>query len=192
MQELKALHLIVCLALLLNACASLAVADQNLWNISSHGGIVLLTPAAIAPDIDPGETSALANRCSERDSLSEQGRRQAQRLKHALQVHDVAVGRVLTGSDCRSVVTAGIVFGRAEPWSILDEPGDDEALMRRDKNRALREAIARWHSEDNLALVTRRNNIRDALGIDLQPGEIVVIEPMGDAGYRLLGKLPGI
>ena len=182
--------LIVCLALLLCACAGRSVERQSLWNALSHGGYVLLMPPASAPDNETQRTPAMPKGCAEKDPLSEQGHIEAQRLKQELQSHAVAVGRVLTGSDCRCVMTAGIVFGTAEPWSIIDDAGEDDARMRQDKNSALREAISRWKSEDNLALVTHGNNIRDALGVDVQPGEVLVIEPMGDAGYHLLGQLP--
>ena len=191
MRKLRTPLSFVCLALFLCGCASRSVERQNLWNALSQGGYVLLMPPASAPDIEPGKTPATANRCSERDALSEKGRDEALQLKHSLQKHAIAVGRVLTGSDCGCVMTAGFVFGRAEPWSIIDEADDDNARARRDKHDALREAIARWNSADNLALVTRRSNIRDALGVDVQPGQFLVIEPLGDTGYRLLGQLPG-
>lgn len=191
MQKLRTPLPVVGLALLICACTSHPVDRQSIWNALSQGGYVLLMAPASAPDVEPGKTPATANRCFERDALSEQGRDEALQLKQSLRSHAVAVGRVLTGSDCRCVMTAGFVFGRAEPWSIIDEAGTDEARTRRDKNDALREAIARWNSRDNLALVTHRRNIRDALGVDVQPGEFLVVRPMGDAGYRLLGKLPG-
>ena len=187
--HLKVPFLVLCLATLLCACASQSVARQSLWNALSQGGYVLLMPPASAPDDETRRTPELPKRCAEKDSLSEQGHIDAHRLKRELQGHAVAAGRVLTGSDCRCVVTAGVVFGRAEPWSIIDDAGNDDARTRRDKVRALREAISRWKSEENLALVTHRSNIRDALGVDVQPGEVLVIQPMGDAGYNLLGRL---
>lgn len=183
--------LFVFVALMLCACASHPLERQNLWNTSSRGGYVLLLAAASASDNESEPTLALPEGCAPNHSVSKQGRAEAQRLKRDMQSHAVAVGRVLTGSDCQCVITAGIAFGRAEPWSIIDDVDHDSAQLRRQKTAALREAISRWKSADNLALVTHRSNIRDALNVDALPGEVLVIEPMGDAGYRLLGRFPG-
>lgn len=191
MRQLRTPLLFVCLALFLCGCVSRPVERQSLWNALSKGGYVLLMPPASAPDFEPRDRPATTHRCSERVALSEAGRDEALHLKRSLESYAVAAGRVLTGSDCRCVVTAGIVFGRAEPWSIIDEADDNDARARRGKNDALREAIARWNSADNLALVTHRSHIRGALGVDVQPGQFLVIEPLGDTGYRLLGQLPG-
>jgi phosphohistidine phosphatase SixA len=190
MPHWKLPSLLVCLTVTVCACAGKPSRQQDLWNILAQGGYVLLMPHVSAAQSAPERTPASPARCNGHDLISERGRAQAQRLKQAIQDHAVAVVRVLTSSDCRCVQTAGILFGRAELWSILDTAGYSDTKMRRQKNAALREAISRWKSEGNLVLVSHPGTIRDALDVDIQPGEVLVIEPMGDAGYRVLGPLP--
>jgi len=182
--------LLVCLALTVSACAGKPPRQQDLWNVIAQGGYVLLMPHLSATQSAPESKPASPARCNGHGLLSGQGRAQAQRLKQAIQDHAVPMVRVLASPDCRCVETAGIVFGRAELWSILDAAGYSDANMHRQKNAALREAISRWKSEGNLALVSHSSTIRDALGVDMLPGEVLVIEPMGDAGYRVLGQVP--
>ena len=104
--------------------------------------------------------------------------------------HSVSVARVLTSHDCRCIETAAIVFGQAEPWSVIDDVRADNAPLAIDKNIALREAISRWTSSDNLVLVSHQSNIETALGVIPKSAQVLVIEPLGDAGFRLLGTLP--
>jgi len=188
--QCKAPGTLICLALLACACSAQPTPESSLWAKLSQGGYVLLLAHADAAQAQPQSTPFSAQHCSKQDQLSERGRLEAQRLKQALRSHAVSVGRVLTSSDCRCIATAGIVFGRAEPWSIIDDAPNDDAQMRREKRIALREAISRWKSHDNLALVTHQSNIQSALEVHAQPAEVLVIEPLGDAGYRLLGALP--
>ncbi len=179
---------LLCLAL--TACAAYTSQQQSIWDALSQGGYVLLMPHASALRSDVQQALISPERCGEQDQLSEQGRLEAQRLKQELLSHAVSVGRVLTSVDCRCIETAGIVFGRAEPWSIIDDARNDNAQMLMQKRIALREAVSRWWSDENLALVSHPDTIRSAFGIHAQPGEVLVIEPLGDAGYRLLGRLP--
>ena len=177
-----------CLAL--TACTSFAQSspDEALWNRLAQGGYVLLIAHASTRPAVPPQAALAPERCGSQDHLSNQGRREARRLKDQLRRHGVPVGRVLTSHDCRCIQTAGAIFQQAEPWSIIDEPrGDAETV--RIRTVALREAISRWASDDNLALVTHPENIREALGVVTRPAELLVIEPLGDAGFRLLGRL---
>ena len=45
-------------------------------------------------------------------------------------------------------------------------------------------------SSDNLVLVSHQSNIETALGVIPKSAQVLVIEPLGDAGFRLLGTLP--
>ncbi len=72
----------------------------------------------------------------------------------------------------------------------MDDTRIDDAESLRDKSIALREAISRWASSENLALVSHQSNIKAALGVTTKPAEIVIIEPLGDRGFRLRGTLP--
>ncbi len=179
----------------LTACVSQATPKNDLWDKLAEGGYVLLIPHADATAAAADSAALASELCAEQGHLSRQGRSAAQQLKHRLQGQGVSVGRVLTSHDCRCIETAAIVFGRAEPWDIIDDTDSEDPSVAREKTVALREAISRWGSSDNLALVSHQDNIARAFGVaaqatEMHATEILVIEPRGDGGFRLLGRLP--
>jgi phosphohistidine phosphatase SixA len=186
----RALGALACSGLTACAPASEAGAQPDLWDRLAQGGYVLLLPHASAPSAQALPPQVATDQCARQDHLSEQGRSEAQQLGEKLRNHSVSVGRVMTSHDCRCIETAAIVFGKAEPWSVIDHVRDDNAPITRDKSIALREAISRWASSDNLALVSHQGNIEAALGVITNSAQVLVIEPLGDAGFRLLGSLP--
>lgn len=186
----RTLSALACFALTACAPASQRGAEPDLWDRLARGGTILLMAHANAPSPQAVTPEFATRRCAGQDHLSEQGRIAAQQLADKLRDHAVSVGRVLTSHDCRSIETAAIVFGRAEPWSVMDDTRIDDAESLRDKSIALREAISRWASSENLALVSHQSNIKAALGVTTKPAEIVIIEPLGDRGFRLRGTLP--
>lgn len=130
--------------------------------------------------------------CTTREHLSRAGKQVLARLNNRIRGSNVTVGRVLTSHDCRCVETAGILFARAQPWSIIDDSGQLDTDLARQRRAALIEAASRWTSEDNLALVTHRTVIRETFDISLAPAELLLIEPLGDEGFRVIGRLsPG-
>lgn len=186
----RALSALACFALTACTSTSGAEAEPDLWNRLAQGGYVLLMPHASAPSAQTTPPQLATDQCAKQDHLSGRGRSEAQQLEEKLRSHMVPVGRVLTSHDCRSIETAAIVFGQAEPWSVIDDTRNDDAEMLKHKSIALREAISRWTSSANLALVSHQNNIEAALGVTTRPAHVLVIEPLGDAGFRLLGSLP--
>ena len=185
----RALGVLACSALTACASASEAGAEPDLWYRLAQGGYVLLMPHASAPSTQAIPPELEVEQCARQDHLSEQGRSEARQLGKKLRNHSVSVGRVLTSHDCRCIETAAIVFGQAEPWSVIDDVRTDNAPVARDKSIALREAISRWASTDNLALVSHQSNIEAALGVIPNSAQVLVIEPLGDAGFRLLGAV---
>lgn len=186
----QALSALACFALMGCASAPETGTEPGPLDRLAEGGYVLLMPHASAPVPRAMPPELAADRCAGQVHLSEQERSNARQLAETLRKHAVSVGRALTSHDCRSIETAAIVFGQAEPWSIIDDTRNDGAAMLRDKSIALREAISRWTSHENLALVSHQNNIEAALGVTTRPAQILVIEPLGDCGFRLLGSLP--
>ena len=178
---------LACLAL--TACTSISQPEQELWDRLAQGGyVILMAHASGVP-----ETSAQADRaparCANQDHLSARGQSEVRLLKNRMGRHAVSAGRVLTSADCRCIETAGALFDYAEPWSIIDDTRNADPETMRERSLALREAISRWTSVDNLALVSHQKNIRESLGVDTLPAELLIIEPLGDAGFRLLGRL---
>jgi len=170
-------------------CAAPADSDSSLWSRLEAGGYVLLLQHAGESTATQQSSGRPPEACGKQDELSDQGRRDASRLKDALQQHNVAVGRVLACHDCRCIQTAGLLFGRAEPWSIIDAVDSADASMAAQKSAALREAVSRWSSSENLVLISHRSNYQQAFGVHPDAAQLLVIEPLGENGFRLLGRL---
>jgi phosphohistidine phosphatase SixA len=171
------------------AATTQAEVDVNLWARLEAGGYVILLQHASALPAARRSPGLSPENCGENDELSGQGQLEATRLRDNLQRHNVSVGRVLTSHDCSCVQTAGVVFGRAEPWSIIDDAVNDDASRGAEKSSALREAVGRWSSNKNLVLISHRSNFQQAFGAHPDGARLLVIEPLGDDGYRLLGLL---
>jgi phosphohistidine phosphatase SixA len=166
-----------------------AETDSELWARLQAGGYVLLMQHASALPAGQRANDLRPEACGQDDELSDQGLLEASRLRDMLQRQHVSVGRVLTSRDCRCIQTAGIVFGRAEPWSIIDDAENDSASRVEEKSAALREAVRRWWSNENLVLISHRSTYQNAFGVHPGRAQLLVFEPLGDDGYRLLGRL---
>src|SRR5581483_10757331 len=180
-----------CLGLGLALWAAAAAAQSDsLWNALKHGGYVIVMrhaqtePGTLDP---PGYT---LEDCGSQRKLSDAGRAQARRLGAAFRAHEVPVGRVMSSRFCRCIDTAALAFGRVEPWEMLDNVGHDEPARRQEKRDALREIARRWGEPGNLVLVTHGFNIQDATGVLPAQGEMLVLRPLGEAGFRVAGRLP--
>jgi len=181
---------LTCMHLLFScSTATQAETDTDLWARLEAGGYVLLLQHASALPATQRANDLRPEECGQQDELSDQGLLEASRLRDTLQRHHVSVGRVLTSRDCRCVQTAGIVFGRAEPWSIIDDADNDTASRVEEKSAALREAVRRWWSTENLVLISHRSSYQNAFGVHAGRAQLLVFEPLGDDGYRLLGRL---
>lgn len=154
---------LACLHLLFScSTATQAETDTDLWARLEAGGYVLLLQHASALPVTQTAPGLRPEDCGQHDELSNQGRLKASLLRDTLQRQHVSVGRVLTSRDCRCIQTAGIAFGRAEPWSIIDDVVYDDASRGAEKSVALREAVRRWSSNENLILISHQSNYQQA------------------------------
>lgn len=93
------------------AFAPAARADAALWELLQRGGqVVLVRHAVTEPGVGDPDGFRLDD-CGTQRNLSEQGRRDAQRLGEALRSRRVPVARVLASPWCRCVATARLAFG---------------------------------------------------------------------------------
>ena len=179
---------------LLSGCGSMAAADsaEGLWSRLAQGGYVLVIAHGEGANTASGRAYLAQDGCATPGHLSTAGTQALGNLKNTLLSRKVTVGRVLTSNDCRCVETAGLLFGRAQPWSIIDTTDQLDAQLAVQTRAALIEAVSRWDSDANLALVTLRVVIRDTFDIDATPAQLLVIEPLGGQGFRIVGSLsPG-
>jgi phosphohistidine phosphatase SixA len=169
--------------------APLAAASEAdaLWARLREGRHVLLVRHAAAPGVNDPPGFRLDD-CATQRNLSAAGREQARRLGEAFRVRGVPVGRVLSSRWCRCIETARLAFGRTEPWPDLDSlraeagaPGGQTARVA---------ALAGNRPEGgNLVLVTHQRNITALTGLSLAEGATIVLEPRGDGGFDVAGRL---
>lgn len=183
----------LCVQLLVFAFVATAHAaqanDAALWDKLKQGGYVILMRHArtVPGTLDP--SGFTLENCASQRNLSAEGRAQAKRLGEAFHNHAVPIGRVLSSRFCRCIDSAALAFGSVELWEMLDNTGYDGQALRETKRAAVREAASRWRSEKNLLLVTHGFNIDAATGIMPAQGEMVIVQPLGDAGLRVAGRL---
>jgi broad specificity phosphatase PhoE len=175
---------IVALALLLFAAP--AHADDALWERLKQGGHYLMLRHATAPGTyDP--PGYRLDDCSTQRNLSGEGREEARALGATLRANGVPIGRVLSSRWCRCLETARLAFGRVEPWPALDSlrRGEEDA-----RTREMRALVSTPLAGPNVVLVTHQFNIRAATGLpSIQSGETIVLAPLGDAGFRVAGRI---
>jgi broad specificity phosphatase PhoE len=177
------------LAAALLASGAGAGASEPLWEALRAGGrVVLIRHTATEPGIGDPPGFRLDD-CSTQRNLSERGRDEAKRLGEAFRSRGIPVGEVLSSQWCRCLETARIAFGRAEAWSALNSNFNETGRSAPDKNRAAAARVAEVPRTGNRVLVTHQFNIRDLTGELTAPGEMVVVSPLGEGRFRVLGKL---
>ena len=129
-----------------------ARADEALWKLAQGGGQVLFVRhAETTPGVGDPPGFKLED-CATQRNLSEEGRRQSQRLGEALRARKLPVDEVLSSPWCRCIDTARLAFGRSRNWEPLSNLfGRQEAAAA--QVRALRARIGAWRGKGNLVLV---------------------------------------
>ncbi len=169
----------------------LADQDQALWALLRAGGqVVMIRHAATDPGVGDPPGFRLDD-CATKRNLSAAGREEARRLGAALRVRGVPIGRVLSSQWCRCLETARLAFGTLEPWPPLDSFFDDRGRQPT-QTEAVRTLVAGPPDDGNLILITHQVNIAALTGIQVSPGEIIVVSPTGNGTFRIAGRLmPG-
>ncbi|MBB3018259.1 phosphohistidine phosphatase SixA [Microvirga lupini] len=163
-------------------------ATDEAWQALREGGVVALFRHARAPGTGDPPDFRLDD-CSTQRNLSEEGRRQAQRIGDQLRTRQVSVERVLSSRWCRALDTARLAFGgMAEPSPPLDSffSGRDQEPA---QTRAVRRIIGGWRSTGVLVLVTHQVNVTALTGIFPSEGEMLVLRPKADSGFEVIGRI---
>lgn len=169
--------------------APAAADDAALWDALAQGGlVVLIRHAQTMPGAYDPAGHTLED-CNSQRKLSDEGREQSRRIGEAFRARGIPVARVLSSRYCRCLDTAALAFGTVEPWDMLNNVGYDDDAEKQMKSEAVREAVSRWSSDGNLILVTHGFNIDSALRVHPIQGEMVIVQPLGDDGYRVAGRL---
>jgi broad specificity phosphatase PhoE len=177
---------------LLVLCAlapALGHADDALWSLLRAGGqVVLLRHDSTEPGVGDPAGMKLDD-CSTQRNLSEPGRAHARRLGDALRSRAIPVAGLQASPWCRCLETARLVFGRSGEV----EPALGNLFGRHEQEAPqvarLRQVVQRAPERGNLFLVTHGSTVLALTGVSPAMGEMVVLTPQPEGGFRVAGRL---
>ena len=184
--------LCVCLMTLFGANGVLAQSDsaspsdhQAFWTSLKQGGkVVLLRHATV--DKEFGNPFVLDDSCFTERNLNDHGQQQAEAIGQAFQRHGIQVGQVMASPHCRTKETAERAFGAFVVEPILRLTKALPAEQARQNIQRTQTLIGNYQGQKTLVLVTHRPNIADLIFHNLQPGEMVALDPLGDGLFDVL------
>jgi broad specificity phosphatase PhoE len=157
-----------------------------MWAALRTGGVaVLLRHAQTEPGVgDP--PGFRIGECSTQRLLSEEGRRQAQRIGASLAARNIRIDRVLSSQWCRCLDTARLAFPahEIEPLPALNSFFGDRS-REPGQTKEARGLIAAIRAPRNIVFVTHQVNIVALTGEAVGSGEAVLLLPPD----RTLGRL---
>jgi phosphohistidine phosphatase SixA len=177
-------------SLLMIAMTPGAKASSDLWDALKEGGkVVLMRHAPVERGPNSGNPSLRDPSCKREKNLSNQGKRNAERVGRRFTEQRISVSKVMHSPFCRTTDTAHIAFGKAAPaeyLSLLEVLDSGEAAQQTEE---LSRAIGSYSGDGNLILVTHEPNIR-AVSFELMKHlDILVIDPKGGEEFEELGVI---
>jgi broad specificity phosphatase PhoE len=162
--------------------------DEEVWNLLKSGGQVVLMRHAVTPPGVGDPPGMRVDDCSTQRNLTDEGRRHAKAIGEVIRARGIQFERVLSSPMCRCLETARLAFGRAE---IVNATVNPRAGIE-DKPREVREMRAlatEKHRGGNAILVSHGTTITGVTGLNVEPGEMIVVTPQGDGHFELRGRL---
>ena len=158
---------------------------KNLINQLDDGGKLIFIRHAYAPgNGDPAGFNL--NDCSTQRNLSEDGRKQAQRIGEFFNKNKIEIGKVLSSEWCRCRETAKIAFKNYSTNSFLNSFYSSKFSKNKDKQvKAFNYYIKNLESKKNLIFVTHYVFISEILNYGPSSGEIVV----SDKYFNIIGSI---
>ncbi|HEX7402827.1 MAG TPA: histidine phosphatase family protein [Usitatibacter sp.] len=183
-----ALSLAAVLALFVPRGMAAGADEERIWSLLRSGGQVVLMRHTVTPPGVGDPPGMRVDDCSTQRNLTEEGRGHATAIGEVVRLHGVEFDRVLSSPMCRCLETARLAFGRAEIQNSTVNPrGGIE-----DKPREVREMRALATEKrrgGNVILVSHGTTITGVTGLNVEPGEMVVVMPQGDGHFELRGRL---
>ena len=158
---------------------------KNLINQLEDGGKLIFIRHAYAPgNGDPAGFNL--NDCSTQRNLSDDGRKQAQRIGEFFTKNKIEIDKVLSSEWCRCKETAKIAFKNYSTNSFLNSFYSAKFYKNKDEQiTAFNNYIKNFKSKKNLILVTHYVFISEVLNYGPSSGEIVV----SDKNLNIIGSL---
>ena len=143
------------------------------WRLLGRGGHVVLIRHALAPGFGDPATFTLGD-CATQRNLSEEGRRQARAIGHALRAQGIPIEGVFSSQWCRCRETAELAFGAFREHPALNSFFERPELKTA-QTRAMKALLDEHRpAAGNLILVTHQVNITALTDIVTDPAEMVV------------------
>lgn len=166
---------------------STALADEALWSLLKKGGqVVLMRHAVTTPGVGDPPGFRLDD-CSTQRNLTDEGRRDAQRVGAAFRARNIVVESVYSSPWCRCVETADLAFGKSEISAALSNlfthPENRERQV-----REMQELISA-RGPHNRVLVSHGATILALTGVSLGTAELLVVTPQSDRRFVVKGRL---
>ena len=164
-----------------------ALADETLWSLLKKGGqVVLMRHAVTTPGVGDPPGFRLDD-CSTQRNLTDDGRRDAQRVGAEFRARGVVVENVLSSPWCRCVESASLAFGKAEISTALSNLFTHP--QNRDRQvREMRELIS-VPQVGIRVFVSHGATISALTGISLDTAEMLVVTPQGGGQFVVNGRL---
>ena len=175
-------------------CSALAAeqsvaADDPLWSQLKKGGYVILMRNS-AVDEGLGDPKGYkVNDCTTQLNLTDKGRAEAKKIGDEFKKRKIPIKQVLTSAFCRAKETAQLAFGKADVWEALNS-FYDKPERKSEQTRLLHQRLESPPTDGtNLVLVTHGYNIVSAVGLNPDPGDMLIIAPAFRVGYKIVGEL---
>jgi phosphohistidine phosphatase SixA len=173
--------------LALLALPARAMSDQILWSLLQKGGHVVLMRHAVTTPGAGDPPGFRLDDCRTQRNLTDDGRRDAQRVGAEFRARGVVVERVLSSPWCRCVETANLAFGKAEISTALSNLFTHP--QNRDRQvREMRELIS-VPQVGNRVFVSHGATISALTGVSLDTAEMLVVTPQGGGQFVVNGRL---
>ena len=158
---------------------------KNLINQLEDGGKLIFIRHAYAPgNGDPAGFNL--NDCFTQRNLSENGKRQAQRIGEFFNKNKIEIDKVLSSEWCRCKETAKIAFKNYSTNSFLNSFYSAKFSKNKDKQiKAFNKYIKNFKGKKNLILITHYVFISEVLNYGPSSGEIVV----SDKNLNIIGSI---
>jgi broad specificity phosphatase PhoE len=166
------------------------VGEQLLEALRGGGYVILFRHAATDQGQSDTDRQNLGQ-CATQRNLSEQGREQSVAIGRAFRRLGLPVGRVLASPYCRTLDTARLAFGDAEPSAdLVSQLSDAGPGGRQRLTDALRALLAEPPKPGlNTVLVTHVLNIDDAVRFEIEEGEAIVVRPDGTGSFAVVARV---
>jgi phosphohistidine phosphatase SixA len=157
-----------------------------------RGGYVFYLRHAVTRLDQEDRQPVVLDDCATQRNLSDEGKRQARAIGAAFQKMRIPVGKVLASPFCRTLETARMVFGKAVADDDLYFAIGLGKPEREAKGAALRRMLAQQPAPgSNVVLVAHTANLEEAVGFWPKPeGTIILFQPDGNGGFRVIGRIP--